>query len=62
MMILKKIKSLDLDKMHVTSNRILVVPNGVLWDTKTHLKVYIFTCYECEMDKKEFLKTLKLRN
>ena len=44
MITLKKIRSLDLDKMGVTSNKILAMWNGEIWDTKNLFKImFIFS-------------------
>ena len=40
MLMVRKIGSLDLGKISVASNRILVVCNGALGTKKTHLKDY----------------------
>ena len=46
MMTLKKIRSLDSDKMCVTSSKILVMQNKTTWDTKKPLKKEN-SWYEC---------------
>ena len=44
MITLKKKRSLDLDKMSVTSNKILAMRNGEIWDTKNLFKItFIFS-------------------
>ena len=42
MMTLKKIASLDMDKMHADTNRILVVCNGAPWGHKSTFKRIFF--------------------
>ena len=43
MMVLKKIRSLDLDEMYVANNGTLPVSKGALWDTKNALKRIFFS-------------------
>ena len=42
MMNLRKIRLLDLDKICVASNKVLVPCNGALWNTKNSLKRIMF--------------------
>lgn len=53
MMTLNNIGSLDLDKMPLFSNKILVVCNGIFQDIKNPLKIFFF--FEYKMGK-EFPK------
>ena len=47
--------SLDLDKMHVDSNKILIVWNAALWHTKNSLNGIIFFLNDVEIEKQRII-------
>ena len=47
--------SLDLDKMHVDSSKILIVWNAALWHTKNSLNGIIFFLNDVEIEKQRII-------